>query len=176
MDDRFEHSELIFDGAIAKAYQVKVRMDDGHVVDRDFIHYAGAAAVLPVLDDGGIVLIRNQRFAVDENLLELPCGMLEAGEDPADCAARELTEETGYTAEHIEKLGQFYTGPGTTDEVMHSFVATGLTDGTQNLERYERITVEIYTDDEARRMIRDGSLHDGKTITTLAMYWLSRQE
>ena len=74
--------------------------------------------ILPVLRDGAIVLIRNYRFAVGEHLWELPAGMLEQGEDPAVCASRELAEETGYTAGSIEKLGVFYTGPGTTDESM----------------------------------------------------------
>ncbi len=170
--EKFEYDELVFDGIIAKVHRVGLRMADGDVVQRDFIHYGGAAVVLPVLADGSIVLIKNYRFAVDEHLYELPAGMLDSREDPAACAARELTEETGYTAANIKKLGAFYTGPGTTDELMHAFVATDLTDGKQNLERYEQITVEVVCDGEARRMVRDGRIHDAKTITTLAMYWL----
>ena len=77
MNERFETSELIFDGHVAKGYKVHLRMPDGNVVQRDFIHYDGAAVVLPVLADGSIVLIRNYRFAVDEHLYELPAGMLE---------------------------------------------------------------------------------------------------
>ena len=82
-DERFVSHELIFDGKVAKGYVVEVRMDDGRVVRRDYFHYGGAAVILPVPDDGSIVLISNYRFAVDEHLLELPAGMLEAGEDPA---------------------------------------------------------------------------------------------
>ena len=108
MNERFEKSELIFDGAVAKGYDVSVKMPDGNVVHRDFFHYDGAAVILPILDDGSVVLIRNYRFAVDEHLYELPAGMLETDEEPALCAARELTEETGYTAGKIEKLGIFY--------------------------------------------------------------------
>ena len=172
MEERFAYDELIFDGRIAKGHKVGVRMPDGQVVQRDLICYPGAAVVLPVLPDGSIVLIRNYRFAVNENLLELPCGMLEGGEGPADCAARELAEETGSKAGKIEKLGQFYTGPGTTDEVMYSFLALDLTDGQQNLETYEQITVEIFSGAEVRRMIADGTIHDGKTVATLALYWV----
>jgi len=174
MADRFEYDELIFDGIIAKAHKVGVRMPDGRVVQRDFIHYPGAAVVLPILDDGSIVMIRNYRFAVQEHLWELVAGVLEKGEDPASCAARELAEETGYTAGKIEKLGAFYTGPGTTDELIHAFVATELADGRQNLERYEQITVEPVAEHDVRRMILDGRIHDAKTIATLAMFWLSR--
>jgi ADP-ribose diphosphatase len=174
MHDRFEKSELIFDGYVAKGYKVALRMPDGKVVQRDFFHYDGAAVILPVLSDGSIVLIRNRRFAVDEDLLELPAGMLEKGEEPALCAARELTEETGYTSGNVETLGVFYTGPGTTDETMYAFLATDLTNGQQALEDYEEISVVTYSDAEVRRMVLDGTLHDGKTIATLCLYWLSR--
>jgi ADP-ribose pyrophosphatase len=93
MKAKYEHAELIYDGRIAKGYKVQGRMPDGHLVQRDFVHYGSAAVVLPVLDDGSIVLIRNYRFAVDEHLCELPAGMIDEGEDPAAGAARELAEE-----------------------------------------------------------------------------------
>ena len=175
MNERFEYSKLVFDGTIVKGYEVGVRMDDGKVVRRDYFHYGGAAVILPVRDDGSIVMIRNYRFAVEEHLLELPAGMLAEGEPPEICAARELTEETGYKARKVEKLGQFYTGPGTSDQVLHSFLATGLTEGTQDLEEYERITVESFPQDQVRRMIAGGEIHDAKTITTLSLYWLREQ-
>lgn len=176
MNERFEYQKLVFDGKIAKVYDVGLKMSDGKVVPRDYIHYSGAAVVLPVLDDGSIVLIRNYRFAVDEHLWELPAGILEADEDPAFCASRELTEETGYTAETVEPLGKFFPGPGTNDERMFAFLATGLTAGEQDLETYEEITVETMPADEVRRMVIDGRIHDGKTIATLALYWLTQGE
>lgn len=175
MEERFAYDELVYDGKIAEVHKVGLRMADGRVVQRDFIHYNGAAVVLPVLADGRIVLIRNYRFAVDERLWELPAGILEDDEDPAACAARELTEETGYVAGNIEKLGRFYPGPGTNDERMHSFLATDLTAGEQNLEAYEEITVKVCGGDEVRRMVADGTIHDGKTIATLALYWLRKK-
>ena len=88
--------------------------------------------------------------------------------------ARELTEETGCTATKMEKLGAFFTGPGSTDENMHAYLATGLTRGEQNLETYERITVEVYPDSQVRQMVSDGTIHDGKTIATLGLYWLQK--
>jgi len=169
---RFEYDVLVFDGLMAKCHKVGVKMPDGAIMQRDLIRYPGASLALPVLDDGSIVLIRNRRFAVDEELWELPCGVLEGGEDPAACAARELAEETGYAAGRIERLGQFYTGPGTTDEVMHCYLATELSDGRQELERYEQIAVEVADDAQVRRMVADGTIHDGKTIAALGMYWL----
>jgi len=174
MYDRFQQCELVFDGKVAKAYRVSLKMDDGCIVQRDFFKYPGAAVILPVLDDGSIVLIRNYRFAVDEHLYELPAGMLEPGEAPEACAARELTEETGYIAGRIEKLTEFYTGPGTTDEMMRVYLATELVPGRQDLEVYERISVETRSDDEVRRMVADGTIHDAKTIATLGAYWLGK--
>jgi len=174
MSDRFDYDELVYDGRIAQVHKVGLRMPDGEVVQRDLIRYPGAAVVLPILADGAIVMIRNYRFAVDEELLELPAGLLERGEAPAACAARELTEETGYRAGKIAKLGWFYPGPGTNDELMHSFLATDLSLGKQNLEAYEQIEVEVFEETEVRQMVADGRIHDGKTIATLALYWLKK--
>jgi ADP-ribose pyrophosphatase len=174
MKPRFEYDELVYKGRVAELHNVGVRMPDGKVVQRDFIHYVGAAVILPVLDDGSIVFIRNYRFAVEETLLELPAGMLDGGEDPAIGAVRELAEETGYTAAKLEKLCQFFSGPGTCDEVMHCFLATGLKLGKQALEDYEEITVEVISDKEARAMVADGRIHDAKTIATLGIYWVRK--
>jgi len=172
MNERIVYDETVFTGDITEVHRIGLRMADGRVVRRDLIHYGGAAVVLPLLGDGSIAMIRNYRFAVDEQLLELPAGLLEEAEPPELCAARELTEETGYTAGRIEKLGRFFTGPGTTDEVMHAYLATDLTDGRQKLETYEEITVEVLSQRDVRRMVADGEIHDAKTIATLALYWL----
>jgi ADP-ribose pyrophosphatase len=173
MSERFEYDELVFDGRVAEVHKVGVRMPDGRVVQRDFIHYNGAVVILPVLPDGSIVLIRNYRFAVDETLYELPAGMLDGDEPPEVGAARELTEETGYSAGRLEKLGRFFTGPGTCDERMHAFLATELAPGRQDLEVYEQIEVEVRPGREVREMVADGRIHDAKTIAALALYWLT---
>lgn len=172
MERRFERDELVYDGRIVKVHKVLVRMHDGQCVGRDFIHFPGAAVVVPVLDDGSIVLIRNWRFAIQEHLYELPAGVLDAGEDPAVCAARELAEETGYAVGRLEKLGAFCSTPGTADEVLHAYLATGLTRGRQDLEAHEQITVEVLADAAVRAMVADGTIHDAKTISALALYWL----
>lgn len=175
MNDRIEQRELVYDGSVTRGYLVSLRMPDGHLVWRDLIHFSGAVVVLPVLDNGDIVLIRNYRFAVDEVLWELPAGGLGAGEDPAAAAVRELAEETGYTAARIEKLGEFYSSPGATDEKLHAFLAAGLVGGEQNLELYEEISVEVCTERAVRRMIANGTIRDAKTIATLSLYRLGRE-
>ena len=117
-------------------------------------------------------MIRNYRYAPGEYLLELPCGTLEAGEDPLDCAVRELKEETGVTTSDIKPLGQTFSCPGYTDEIVYSYLAVGLTRGTQQLETYEDITVEIMSDTKVRQMVADNEITDAKSIAALSIYWL----
>lgn len=142
----------------------------GRRVRRDVVRHPGAVTVLPLTDDDRIVLIRNRRIAVDEELLELPAGKLEAGEDPRAAASRELEEETGYRAGRIEPLTEFFTSPGFADERMHGFLATGLTRTQQRLEPGEEIEVLPTPVDEVMTMMKDGRIRDGKTIATL-LYW-----
>jgi ADP-ribose pyrophosphatase len=171
--ERFVTDKLVYKGRVAEVHNVGVRMPDGRVVQRDFVHYGGAVVILPILADGSIALIRNYRFAVEETLWELPAGMLDAGEAPAIGAVRELAEETGYVAGRLVEMGRFFTGPGSCDERMHAFLATDLTAGPQDLEVYEQIQVEPRPAAEVRAMVRDGRIHDAKTIAALALYWLA---
>ncbi|MBI5722869.1 MAG: NUDIX hydrolase [Planctomycetes bacterium] len=171
---RFEFDELMYQGRVMEIHRVGVRMPDGSVVPRDWAHYNGAAVILPILGDGQAVLIRNFRFAVDENLYELPAGMVDKGESPLEAAGRELAEETGYRAGRIEKLGEFFCAPGTSDELMHIYLAEELAGGPQDLEDYEQITVHAFSQDKLKAMIMEGKIRDAKTIAGLALYWMRR--
>lgn len=137
---------------------------------RELIVHPGAVLILPLLDDGRVVLIRNFRYSAGKELLELPAGTLEAGEAPATCAAREVEEETGYRAAHLEPLCSFYTTPGFTNEFMHAFVATGLTQTAQHLDPTEQIRVEPMTLTAAVEATLDGQIVDAKTIAALQVY------
>ncbi len=167
--------EVVHTGRICRVHAIALRMDTGEVVPRDLIEFGDAVVVVPVLADGALVLIRNQRFAVGEELLELPAGKLDAGEDPASAAARELAEETGYSAGRLQPLGGFYSCPGALDEYLHVFGATELTDGKQDLEPHERIRVEVVPADRLDGMIASGELHDAKSIAACAL-WRLREE
>ena len=159
----------------AKKFEVKrrrVTMPSGRVADWDIICHPGAVVVLPVLDDGSVVLIHNYRPSVGQTLLELPAGTLEADEQPEACAAREVEEETGYRARVIEPFAEFYTSPGILSERMYVFVARGLTQVGQKLDEHEEITVETYAPDKIRQMLVQGKVMDGKTIAVLATYFL----
>ena len=129
-----------------------------------------AVAILPVLDDGRVCLIRNYRVAVDKTLIEVPAGTLEPGEDPAVTAVRELAEETGYRASSIEELRQCTMSPGILNERMHIYLARGLTPGNTALEAGEQIETLVVTWDEAMRMVADGTIVDAKTLIALLDY------
>lgn len=147
---------------------------DGVSRPHDLIVHPGAAVILPCLDDGQLLFIRNYRFAVQRELLELPAGTLDAPggkpEAPIDCARRELTEETGYVAAHVRPLISFYSTPGICNEAMHAFLATGLTPGPTRLEPDEHIRPQPLTLDEALAAARDGGIQDAKSLVTLLYF------
>lgn len=144
-------------------------------VQREMVAHPGATLILPVLNESEIIVIRNYRFSVGRELIELPAGTLEPPEPPIECAARELEEETGYVAAEIEPLCEFYTSPGFTDEKMYVFVARNLTKKEQKLEATEQIRVEIMTLEEALTATATGRILDGKTIAALHVYDYTRR-
>ncbi|MDB4907084.1 MAG: hydrolase [Gemmatimonadetes bacterium] len=146
-----------------------VRFPDGSEGDLEIIRHSGASAVVPFLsdprgDDPQLLLIRQFRHAADGEIYEIPAGRLDAGEDPAECARRELQEETGCTAESLEFLTTIYTTPGFTDEKIHLYMATGLTRGESAREADEFLTLETVTLSRALQLIKEGEIRDGKTI------------
>ncbi|MEI7766748.1 MAG: NUDIX hydrolase [Phycisphaerae bacterium] len=166
------HTESVYQGRFVELVVHTLRTRSGKEYKKEVLQHPGAVIILPVAPDGRIVFIRNQRVSVHEELLELPAGTLERGEDPALCAGRELIEETGYHAGKIESLGWFYTSPGILSEKMYVFVATDIVAGAQELEDYEEIKVELFTRPEIERMLLDNTIRDAKTIATLHKYWL----
>jgi ADP-ribose pyrophosphatase len=135
------------------------------------IPHPGAVAVIP-WRDGQMALIKQLRPAVDEVIWEVPAGTIEPGEDPAVCAARELTEETGYTAGYITKLAAFYLAPGYSSEYMHVYAAMDLTEGEQKLDEGEEIEpAKWFSLADVHHMISTGEIKDAKTI--LAAYLIA---
>jgi len=141
----------------------------GTTHQRQLVRHPGAVVIVPMLDDGRLVLIRNHRASLNQWLIELPAGTLEPGEAPEACAARELTEETGYQADYVKSLGQFYTSPGLSDELMRVVGATGLRSVGQKLEADECIEVMPTALSTALELIAKGHLCDGKSIAALML-------
>jgi ADP-ribose pyrophosphatase len=139
---------------------------------REVVLHPGAVVILPFLDarKEEIILIRNRRYSINQILLELPAGTLERNEDPINCAGRELLEETGYIAGRMKALLNFYTSPGILSEKMYAFAAYDLEQSNTAPDEGEDIELLSAPFDDAVEMIRDGRIHDGKTIATLLLY------
>ena len=144
-------------------------------VEREVVVHPGAVLILPFLSDTEIVMIHNLRHAVGRELLELPAGTLDSGEDPPTCALRELEEETGYRADFVEPLCEFFTGPGICTELMHAFVAKDLKKSRQRLDATEEIRVQVLGLEEALDMVAAGQIVDGKTIAALTTFQLRKE-
>lgn len=137
---------------------------------REVVIHPGAVVVLPLLEDGSVILIKNRRYTVNEVLIELPAGTLEKGEDPMNCAGRELLEETGYLAGRLKPLGWFYSSPGILTEKLYSFAAYDLEKRESALEEDEEIEIMPTPFEQAVAMIGNREIRDAKTIATLLMY------
>jgi ADP-ribose pyrophosphatase len=165
----------IFKGRVLTLNVETVTLPNGAKAELELIRHPGAAAVVPIKDDGTVVLIRQYRHATGGFIYEIPAGKLHPGEDPRDCAARELEEEIGYRAATYELLGSVLTAPGFADEVIHIFKGTGLTAGQQKLDRDEVLEVMEFPLEKTIAMIRDGTIRDAKTIVALQSVYLQRR-
>jgi len=146
-----------------------VRLPDGRDAERELVIHPEAVAIIPILDDGRILLVRQYRHAAGRELIEIPGGKLDVeGESPQECAARELAEETGYEAKGWEKLITFYTSPGFTNETITLFRATGLRK-VGSPAPGEIAGLEPIEPGSVRRMIESGKIVDGKTIIALLL-------
>ena len=143
---------------------------DGQRIGKPVVRHPGAVAVIPMVDPDHVCLIRNFRMAVGQTLVELPAGTLEAGETPQQTAARELSEETGYRAARWSPLHAFYVSPGILDEKIHLFVAEELSPMPAARQPGEEIENLVLPWDEAVQMVRDGRIHDAKTLVGLLIY------
>ena len=162
--------KLKYQGTILKIYEDTV-MANGHEAHWDFIHHDGAAAVVPVMDDGKILMVRQYRNALDRYTLEIPAGKLdEPGEPTLECASRELEEETGYRSENIEYLITVNTTVAFCDEKIDIYVAKDLIPSQPHPDEDEEIDVKAFSIDELQQRILSGEITDGKTIPALMAY------
>jgi len=165
----------IYKGKVVVLNVDRVTLPNGATVDLEVIRHPGAAAIVPMKDDETVILIRQFRHAADGFIYEIPAGKLHPGEDPRDCAARELEEEIGYRASSFELLTSIFTAPGFADEVIHIYKGTGLTKGQQKLDHDEVLNVVELPIEKAIAQIQDGTIRDGKTIVGLQAVYLQRR-
>lgn len=163
-------SETIYDGAILRVEKWQVTCPNGHPAPREIVVHKGAAAVIPVYEDGTTLLVRQHRVSVDRVTLEIPAGKLDSwGEDPCDCAVRELKEETGLCAERFTLLTSLLTTPGFCTEKIAIYLAEGLTQGETDPDEDEFLGLVRMPLDEAVAMVMRGDIRDGKTVAGLLM-------
>lgn len=159
--------KFLFNGLIVNIEQMEVKIGEKGWHTFQVVRHPGGAGVLPLHDDGTVTLICQPRPAVDETTFEIPAGRLSTGEVPADCARRELLEETGLSAGQLESLGVIYSSPGVFDEIIHLFLARALTQGDSDQEQFEDIHPVRVSLSDAMEMARDGRIVDAKTIAAL---------
>ena len=161
-------SEMKFDGKL-----IKVTYDiadvNGKEAWREVVHHPGASAVVAIDEDNRIIMEKQFRYALNDYLLEIPAGKLDAGEDPLVCAKRELEEETGIIASEWISLGTIATSPGFCNEVIHLYVAKGLSKGEIHWDEDEYVEVERYTMDELLQCIKEETIKDSKTLSALLL-------
>lgn len=157
----------IYSGRVIKVRVDTVSLPDGNQSIREVVEHAGAVAVLALDDEDNVVMAHQYRKPLDRTLTEIPAGSLYEGEDPLLCAQRELEEETGYRASQWEKILSYYSAPGFTNELLHIYLARGLSMGQTNPDPDEFIEIKLVPLEEAYRMIFAGEIIDGKSIIAI---------
>lgn len=168
MQERKLSSEMKFDGKL-----IKVTYDiadvNGKEAWREVVHHPGASAIVAIDEDNRIIMEKQFRYALNDYLLEIPAGKLDKGEDPLVCAKRELEEETGIIASEWISLGTIATSPGFCNEVIHLYVAKGLSKGEIHWDEDEYVEVERYTFDELLQRIKEEKIKDSKSLSALLL-------
>lgn len=163
--------ERMYQGTVLDVYRDYMEFSNGNKEEWDYFHHKGAAAVLPVLDDGRMLMIHQYRNALEKVIIELPAGALDAYDEPGiECAARELEEETGYRSDDLEWLLTLRTTPALCNEKIDIYVARNLIPANQHLDPNEFVEVKAYTLEELKQMIFCGEIEDGKTIAAIMTY------
>jgi len=168
-------SEEIYHGKIVHLFKDIVRLPNGKHAIREVIRHPGAVAVVPMTEDGNVILVRQYRYPFAETMLEIPAGKLDAGEDIEVCARRELSEETGMEAAELVSLGVFYPSVAVMDEKIHLFLARGLTQSAAHPDDDEFLHVEARPLAELVQDVMRGNIPDGKTQVAVLKAWYLEQ-
>lgn len=163
-DPRLVSAETVYRGRLFDVELATIELEGGVTALRETIRHPGAVCMVPVLDDGSLLLVRQYRHAAGRRLLELPAGTLERDEAPEEAVARELQEEVGYVPGRVERLGGFFVAPGYTSEYIHLFVCSGLRESRLAGDEDEDIEVERMTLGEAVAAVERGEICDAKSV------------
>lgn len=161
------NSKNVFKGHLLDVYKDSVALPNNNTSIREYIHHPGAAAVLPVFDNGDVLLVRQYRYPVRQILYEVPAGKIDAGEDPETTAWRELEEETGLVGKKMTYIGHFYPTVGYSDEIIYLYTAWDLSENETKMEDDEFLIPVKIPFSETVKMIEEGVINDGKTVIAL---------
>jgi ADP-ribose pyrophosphatase len=167
LTEHYVSGSRVYDGALLKVHREVVRLPDGREGAREYIRHPGAVAIVPLFDDGSVLLERQFRYPHAREFIELPAGKLELGEPHLDTAKRELLEETGYVAEEWTRLGVIHTAIAYTDEAIELFLARKLSHVERKLDDGEFLELHIVPFEAALTMIREGRITDSKSVSGL---------
>lgn len=168
--ERTKKVDEIFKGKMIQLHVETVELPDGREATREVVRHPGAVAVLPLTEDGRLIVVEQFRKALDRSIIEIPAGKLEAGEAPLACAIRELKEETGYSSDEISYLVSFSTSPGFADEIIHLYLAQNCKPGKNHLDEDEFLDLMLISKEDAYQMIANQQIYDAKTILAI-YYW-----
>lgn len=176
LEEKTIHSEKIFSGKVISLFLEDVELPNGKTSKREIIKHPGAVAILAITDENKIIMVEQYRKALEREIVEIPAGKIEMGEEPAVCARRELEEETGYECESLELLISFYTAPGFSNEIVHVYTAKGLVkkENAAPPDEDEFVNLAELTLEEAIQAIKDRKICDAKTI--FAVQYLQLQK
>src|SRR6056297_3571733 len=165
------NSKVVFKGKLLHVFYDEVELPDGSTSSREWIKHPGACAVVPVYENGDIMMLRQFRYPMGQIFWEVPAGKIDAGEAQEETARRELKEEAGVSAENLSYVGHFYPGIGYSDEVIHIYVAWNLKSVPQEVDDDEFVTRHKLRFKEAVRRVHSGEITDGKTVACLLRVW-----
>lgn len=156
--------DVVYEGSVVSVNRMRAKLPDGQVAERDIVRHPGAVAVVALDDEGRIALVRQWRSALGRVTVEIPAGKLKLGEDPLECAKRELSEETGFCAQKMAYLTSIATAAGFCDEMIHIYMATGLTFEGAHPDADEFLQVDLVEVSELIDAVLDGQIEDAKTV------------
>ena len=169
MSEKTLSSQQIYDGRILKLRLDTVKLPSGRVTKREIVEHDDSIAIVAIDGDDNVLLVKQFRKAVEKEVLEIPAGGIEPGEEPVAAVKRELREETGFLPQRVERIGGFYTSPGYSSEFLHLFVASDLTPEKLQAEDTESIKVERVPISRILELIRTGAINDAKSVAGLLM-------